>query len=177
MNRRPVAAAERGSGSRREAVGEREFRSAVDTWLVVLLGACLALPLVVGLTLPWQSGGAGGVSPLSRLAPLLMTLLVSAFVAWIFASTRYRIAGGQLTLRSGPFRWRIDVDSIQRVRPSRNPLSSPALSLNRLEIQYGRGRRILVSPAERDAFLRTLAAASSALELRGGALERRVARA
>src|SRR5690606_30230375 len=49
VNRRPVAAAERGSGSRREAVGEREFRSAVDTWLVVLLGACLALPLVVGL--------------------------------------------------------------------------------------------------------------------------------
>jgi hypothetical protein len=45
---------------------------------------------------------------------------------------------------------------IRTVTPTRNPLSSPALSLDRLRIDYGRGRRIMVSPRDPGAFLREL---------------------
>jgi hypothetical protein len=42
------------------------------------------------------------------------------------------------------------------VVPTRNPLSSPALSLDRLRIEYGQGRAIMISPADKGPFLRAL---------------------
>ena len=39
------------------------------------------------------------------------------------------------------------------IRPTRNPLSSPALSLDRLRIDYGSGRSIMVSPEDKDKFI------------------------
>lgn len=43
--------------------------------------------------------------------------------------------------------------------PTRNPLSSPALSLDRLHVQFGQDlfNAILISPADRDRFLTGLA--------------------
>jgi len=95
-------------------------------------------------------------------------------VVWIFRTTRYELDGRELVVRSGPFRWRIDLATIESVTPSRNPLSSPALSLDRLQIRYRKSRFILVSPAERDRFLRALSRAESALERHGGELRRRL---
>lgn len=147
----------------------REFRSRVDTWLVVLLGAGLVLPLVLTIVPALATGRT------ETLLPLALILPVCGFVVWIFASTRYAVEGRTLTVRSGPFRWRIEIDAIESVRPSRNPLSSPALSLDRLAIRRGGKLVMLISPADRSAFLRALAAASPGLELREGGLERRPA--
>jgi hypothetical protein len=52
------------------------------------------------------------------------------------------------------------------VERSSNPLSSPACSLDRLLIQYGK-RQIMVSPAERAEFPSRLAALSPQLHLAG----------
>ena len=72
---------------------------------------------------------------------------------WLFASTDYRVSDGECLVRSGPFRWRIPLDDIEAVRATRNPLSSPALSLDRLEIRYAGGRKIMISPLDRAGFL------------------------
>ena len=63
-----------------------------------------------------------------------------------------------LLVRSGPFRWRVPLGQIHSVTPTRNPLSSPALSLDRLRIEYGDGKWILISPRERERFLEALEA-------------------
>jgi len=63
------------------------------------------------------------------------------------------MSAGVLEIRSGPFKWTIPLDAIKKVDPSRSLLSSPALSLDRLRIQYGGGKSILVSPNDRDGFL------------------------
>jgi hypothetical protein len=76
---------------------------------------------------------------------------------WVLATTDYTVTGHELRVRSGPFRWRIRIDDIRGVAPTRSPLSSPALSLDRLRIDYGTGNAIMISPRDRDAFLRTLA--------------------
>jgi hypothetical protein len=47
---------------------------------------------------------------------------------------------------------------------STNPLSSPAFSLDRIDVRYtndrGRDRSILISPVDREAFMRDCARAS-----------------
>ena len=75
---------------------------------------------------------------------------------WLFATTSYRFTDADLLVRSGPFRWRVPLREITSVRPSRDLLSSPALSLDRLRIDYAKRSFILISPRERDEFLRDL---------------------
>ena len=59
----------------------------------------------------------------------------------------------QLFVRCGPFRWTVAVASIESVKRTRNAMSGPALSLDRVQIRYGRFRSILISPDQRDQFL------------------------
>lgn len=102
---------------------------------------------------------AGAVTASSATATnalMLTVILVSlslAFVVWIMLSTRYTVQGEALQIQAGPFHWRIPVSSIGQVRCSRNPLSAPALSLDRLEVSYGERKKILISPDNRDRFL------------------------
>ena len=46
------------------------------------------------------------------------------------------ITDTDLVVRSGPFHWTIPLRSVRSVVPTRNPLSSPAVSLDRLRIEH-----------------------------------------
>jgi hypothetical protein len=98
---------------------------------------------------------AGGLFVASPAAAGPLALVIggaTALVAWIFLSTRYVVENGRLDVRSGPFRWRVPIDAISRIERTRNPLSSPALSLDRLAIEYD-GKRLMISPLDRAGFL------------------------
>lgn len=129
------------------------YRSRVDRWLIALAVVFGALP-TIALT------GAAFFEP--RLLDVWWVFLILAatfgFVLWIVLSTYYDLDDRELVVRSGPFYWRVPLDSIASVRPTRNPLSSPALSLDRLEVRYGAGQWLLISPRDRDRFLEDLAA-------------------
>lgn len=88
---------------------------------------------------------------------LFIFALVVAFVAQMFLTTNYRIEGDYMIIRCGfLYRLRIDVRTIQRIEETRNPLSAPALSLDRLEIFYGRYDSVLVSPRDKETFITCL---------------------
>ena len=126
------------------------FASKVDAWLAaVLLGS--ALSVAVAVATAWRS-------PSTAMAALLiMTLAVgTGLPLWLLAATRYRVEGDELLIRSGPMRWRIAVDDIRSIEPTRNWLSSPALSLDRLRIHYGRAGQVMVSPRDKEAFVQAL---------------------
>lgn len=72
---------------------------------------------------------------------------------WLVNSTYYLVDDSALLVRSGPLTWRIALSDIQSVSATKNPLSSPALSLDRLRIDYGRMQSVMVSPADKQAFL------------------------
>ncbi len=145
------------------------YHSKRDWWLVLLLwvaavgmgGAAIAL---------WVEP-----APLGLRAGLTAVLAVSAvFTLWVLYSTRYSFERDRLVVRSGPFRWRVELDSIEEVVPTRNPLSSPACSLDRLRIRYGRSRMgIMISPENKAAFLRDLVARVPSLELVGDKVVRK----
>jgi Bacterial PH domain len=143
------------------------FPSKIDRWLLALV----AVPLAISL--------GATVSALLAHPPLEAILLIVGievllfgFIAWTFRSTRYEMTGREVIARSGPFRWRIEIAAIESIRPSRNPLSSPALSLDRMEIRYANGRRLLVSPEDRIGFLEAIVARSSGLRRIGEELRR-----
>ena len=63
------------------------------------------------------------------------------------------IQGQQLVVRSGLFKWRISINEIWDITPTSDPIASPALSLDRLRITYGKNKSVLISPRDKDAFL------------------------
>jgi hypothetical protein len=126
------------------------FRSKIDWWLAAVLVfsavASLAAVAIVAVV----------ESPLLALAVSPFLLLSVALPVWLLLATEYRIGRSELHVRSGPFAWRVPLRDIRSVTPTRNPLSSPALSLDRLRIDYGRMGSIMVSPADKEAFVTEL---------------------
>jgi hypothetical protein len=132
----------------------RRFASKIDWWLallliapVVLIGALVA----TGLNDPWM---------------LVVTLAPPALAMWILGSTYYVVTEEALLVRSGPFRWTIPLASIRSLSATRNPLSSPALSLDRIAIEHTNGR-LMVSPRGRAAFVRAVVALAPSVRVSG----------
>jgi hypothetical protein len=127
----------------------------VDGWLialiVVLIGGVFSAMLFLS-----RSG------PRPPLVVVVLTPLVAlGFVLWSFGSTHYAIDDGTLVVKSSFLTWRIDIQSIVEITPTRSTASSPAMSLDRLAIRYrkgGRVRTILVSPRDKGGFLYALRA-------------------
>lgn len=126
------------------------YRSQVDQWLLVVfalsalaaVGACLTL-LYYGSYLEWMVGA--------------LTLMIGiGLPAWILNSTTYTLTTGFLVIRSGPFHWGVPLRQINKMTPTTNPLSSPALSLDRLKIDYSDVKSIMISPENRREFLADL---------------------
>ena len=120
---------------------DRRFPSKVDAWLVGLVVLFLVVP-----------GGATAFSGAPAGVPLLIVGSIAAFFVWLLMSTDYEVTPTTLKIRSGPLRWAVPMGSISSIRPTRNPVSSPALSLDRLEVRYG-SRFILISPRDKAAFV------------------------
>jgi hypothetical protein len=85
-------------------------------------------------------------------------ILVGVYGGLIFPM-RYGLSDTHLTIRFGRCRRRIPFSEITEAFPTRNPLSSPALSLDRIHIQHGPGifRSVRISPVRQREFLTELA--------------------
>jgi len=146
------------------------FRSKVDLWLGLVLAMAVVVEFGVGslfLAKPPVSRGAGVLIAAGCYA-------LAGFLAWIALGTRYEIGDGELLAVSGPFRFRVPLDGIRAVRPTHNPLSAPACSLDRLHIDYddvsGRRRWLLVSPKDKEGFLQALQVAVPGSQIEGDRL-------
>lgn len=124
------------------------FRSKIGWWYwatIVFVVVAMAYALIVTL-----NSASSGV----ELAVLTLSALVGiGLPVWLAFSTRYQVNDSDLVVRSGPFRWTIPRNSITTIRRSRSILSSPALSLDRLEIEYSGGEKLHISPDDQDGFL------------------------
>ena len=80
-------------------------------------------------------------------------LLTLGLPVWLLLDTSYTVTADELQVRSGPFRWQIKLSEVKQISPSRSWLSSPALSLDRVRVQFGAARSVLVSPREKQQFV------------------------
>lgn len=128
------------------------YRSRIDAWLLIVLVAAMAASLVAGIALV----SAGSIAAWWSLA--LIAGVGILLPSWLLLGTRYTLAPERLTIRSGPFAWQVPLADITGITPTRNPLSSPALSLDRLRIDYGPGRSVMISPRDKARFIQDLEA-------------------
>ena len=139
------------------------YPSKRDGWIVILLWAAVSVMLFAAMNL-WRAPAPFAF----RLLISVLLIFVAAFVLWTLYGIRYTLTESTLIVQSGPFRWVIDLEAITEVFPTRNPLSSPACSLDRLHIRYGKSRLgMMISPQDKTGFLRDLVARSPGLKLNG----------
>lgn len=83
----------------------------------------------------------------------------------------YEIGDALLIIRCGILiRLKIPLDSIEGARPTRNPLSAPAWSLDRLQIDYRKNDGVqyaLISPEDKTGFMREIASKGTRLKFDG----------
>ncbi len=131
---------------------EQVYTSKIDTWLlVVLLGAVAAC--VIAFVFSCSTGSVPAI-----VATLPAILVGAGLPIWLMMSTNYTLGNSTLLVRSGPFKWQVPIAEITSITSTSNPLSSPALSLDRLRIDYGRGQSIMISPRNKSQFIQVLEA-------------------
>lgn len=129
------------------------YRSKIDVWLMAVLAMAIAGSLLAALTV------LSVRSPTAWAIAALTAIVGAGLPLWLLLATHYTLERGQLVVRSGPFTWRIPVADITSITPTSNPLSSPALSLDRLRIEYGQGRSLMISPRDKEQFVRDIGTA------------------
>ncbi len=133
------------------------FRSKVDAILVV--------PAVVGLGLPLLLV-IGGLVEGRPLAGAVIPVILLIAIAPLFLIS-YQITDDQIIVRQGWLRWRMRLERIQVLKATRQMWSAPALSLDRIEIRTDRGLWLMVSPADKAAFVAAIRARVPAVRLEG----------
>ncbi len=127
------------------------FVSKVDAWFIPVIVIAIAGMLTAFVAVLVDD------TPLwLKLAVSFTSVLFCGLLFAVLMGTHYVVANGVLRIVSGPFRWKITISEIVEITPSRNPVSSPALSLDRLKITYGKHRSVLVSPADKEGFIRAI---------------------
>jgi hypothetical protein len=97
------------------------FPSNVDGFFRVQMTVTVLVPAAVAVAVIRESAG------LFALVPALLAVLAVAMTL----RTYYDITDNELVVRSGPFRWRVALASIRRLRATRSLRSAPALSMKR----------------------------------------------
>ena len=133
------------------------FYSKVSPLLVVIVTASLFAPLI---SMFFKDIGLE-----SKPVPSGLLVVIYGFIMHMFYNTHYTIRENKLYVQSGFIKYRrIDISSIKSVEPSRNPLSSPAPSFDRIKVRYGKWSMILLSPKDKKGFTEALASINPEIE-------------
>ena len=144
------------------------FEPKRDAWIVALIWAG-ALLCVYGALVQFVGPGPFVL----KLVVLLFLGFAAVFMVWILYQIDYTLTDDNLVIRCGPMRYDVPLVRIDSVSPTRNPLSSPAPSLDRLLIKWNDGRKkIIISPARKADFLQELDRRCRQLKMEGDSLVR-----
>lgn len=149
------ALAKLGEGPEKELTMENKFQSAVSKPLFAFLSI-----FILGLTLL--------VAQVDNYFLLSVPITLAVFVYSFLKETYYQISENTLEIKSGIlYKISIPYAEIQKIKPSNSIESAPANSFNRLEIKYGKFKRVLISPQNQQEFLRQLLKKAPQVEISG----------
>jgi Bacterial PH domain len=127
------------------------FYSKVDEWLIIV-SIFFVIVSVASLFII-----------IERSQNILLTILVSFLLIavgvilpfWLL-NTFYKINEDILAVKCGPFNWNIKLAEIKSITPTKDLISSPAFSVDRLRIEYGKSNFIIVSPKNKSDFIKEI---------------------
>lgn len=133
---------------------ELTFRSKVDRWIpAVVVLSLLAAPAII-----YFVPSRKPVTSMTWMIVFAASVFTLALLGWMFSTTAYVISGPDLLLKSGPVKMTIPIDQITRISRGSWVGQAIALSLSRIEIQYGRFLGIMISPEDPRAFIQAIVA-------------------
>ncbi len=98
----------------------------------------------------------------TSLLPLLMLVVIVS----LFYSISYEVHEKKILVKSFfLFKSVVPVETISAIQSTRNPISAPAASLDRLEIHYGNDESIVVSPKDKMDFISHLKELSPSIKV------------
>jgi len=92
----------------------------------------------------------------NSLLGYIVTGVIIGFLIWIWFGTGYKIEDANIKVQFGPFKRTIGIKEIKKVSKVKNPFTAPSLSIDRLEILYGKYNVINISPKNEKEFIRLL---------------------
>lgn len=87
---------------------------------------------------------------------MVLGLIIIVWLIWIWFSTGYRVENNTLRIEAGPFKQAIDIQEIIKIVKEKSILTSGALAIDRLQIQYGNYKYVDISPKKEYAFIKLL---------------------
>ena len=141
------------------------YKSKIDLWLGLLL--FIVMPCIA-IIIPGYEFFSG--DQVAGYIGLGAAVFYGALLFGLVLPTQYEITEDTLIVRHGLVRHTILLEDIQGVMPSRNLLSSPALSLDRLHVDRGTRLPLLISPKDKEGFLEDLARCCAHLKRDGAGL-------
>jgi uncharacterized membrane protein YdbT with pleckstrin-like domain len=129
-----------------------KFPSKKDIWLEIIFW----VSMIVSLASACIAFITGKTSFGESIFLFIFTIVLPIILIWLWFTTYYVLDNKELVIRSGPYKKRISLEKIISVKKTLNPLSSPALSLKRIEITYEKYGMALISPKDREQFIKML---------------------
>jgi hypothetical protein len=117
----------------------RIYKSKIDWWLVLVILGVFGYPII------------DGILSEEYLVSLLFSVVLLVFY-FLSKTIQYKIEDENLVI----WKTKIKIQSIRKIYKTRNPLSSPAMSLDRIAIVYNKFDEVLISPKEREEFIAEL---------------------
>ncbi|MEK6279190.1 MAG: PH domain-containing protein [Acidobacteriota bacterium] len=143
-----------------------------DWWLVAAPFVVSMIPLTLGAVFLFMGITTYETGRLLIVAGAVIGMLQVLVTYPLY----YRITSSELIIRCGILmRRHIPLSSIDEVESDRNPIGSPAWSLDRLRVDYrknGDPASILISPKDKLAFIQELASTDTDLKVKGDRLIR-----
>ncbi len=87
-----------------------------------------------------------------KLVDYLIVIIIAVLI-WIWFGTGYKIEDDVLNVQCGPFKRKLNIKEIRKVSKVKSIITSPALSIDRLEIYYDKYNLIRISPKNESEFI------------------------
>jgi len=98
---------------------------------------------------------------------VFILLAVITIITHLFLSTSYTIEGENLKIKSGIFYNKtVHIKDITSISETNSFLSSPATSLDRLAISFGKYDCVIISPKQKKEFIDTIVSLNSTVEVK-----------
>ncbi|KKB36047.1 PH domain-containing protein [Bacillus thermotolerans] len=121
------------------------FSSKRDIWLMFIFWLLIFLFIIPPLFI-MDASWIGVLIPFSGAIVML----------WIWFNTGYTIEESVIKINYGPIKKSIDIHEINSIRSARNPFIDPALSMDKIEINYAAFKTIAISPKNQEEFVHQL---------------------
>jgi len=112
--------------------------------------------IILGLTVIVDSSFTSSFLSVSYWFALILILILIVWLIWIWFSTGYLVENNSLIIRAGPLKQTIDIQEIKKITREKSILTSGALSIDRLQIQYGKYKYVGISPKKEYEFIALL---------------------